>query len=137
MTYYIKVTTDIARQLVNINTRNETADGNILLWMNDLNSIQGRTLAERAERVGGALLTPEQAKEEISGANSYANVYTPSYYGGAGKESGNTNESTDENTNESTDENTNESESIDEKDTEETEEIKEAEEITEKGGSDE
>lgn len=131
MTYYIKVTTDIARQLVNINTRNETADGNILLWMNDLNSIQGKTLAERAERVGGALLTPEQAKEEISGINTYANVYTPTYYGGSGKNS--------ESTSKSTDENTDESENLDEKGTEEkeAEEIEDVEEITEKGGSDE
>lgn len=76
----IKVTTKVARLYANLQLRNKTYDGNYIIWMTDLNSVPGATLAERVTYVGGAMLTPQEAKEERNGtAKSYARVYTPIY----------------------------------------------------------
>lgn len=76
----IKVTTKVARLYANLQLRNKTYDGNYIIWMTDLNSVPGATLAERVAYVGGAMLTPQEAKEERNGtAKSYARVYTPVY----------------------------------------------------------
>lgn len=76
----IKVTTKVARLYANLQLRNKTYDGNYIIWMTDLNSVPGATLAERVAYVGGAMLTPQEAKEERNGtAKSYARVYTPIY----------------------------------------------------------
>lgn len=76
----IKVTTKVARLYTNLQLRNKTYDGNYIIWMTDLNSVPGATLAERVAYVGGAMLTPQEAKEERNGtAKSYARVYTPIY----------------------------------------------------------
>lgn len=53
MACYIKVTKQVADKLGVTSIRNMTADGNILLWQADLNSIEGDTISERAARVGG------------------------------------------------------------------------------------
>lgn len=67
MAHYVKVTKEVAAKLVDISTRNKTADGNVLLWQADLNSVPGDTLTDRAASVGGVVLTPIEAKEETDG----------------------------------------------------------------------
>ena len=48
--------------------------------MTDINSVPGLTLADRVSYVGGALLSPMEAKAERNGtANPPATVYTPIY----------------------------------------------------------
>lgn len=80
MAYYIKCTTRVSDVLGMTAERNRTADGNILLWQADLNPIEGNTLLERVNKVGGALLTPEQAKSEIDGIENPIEVATPEEY---------------------------------------------------------
>lgn len=82
MVYYIKVTPEIAKKFSNVKLRNKTKDGNVLLWIGDLNPVPGDTIAERAGYVGGALLTPEQARDEYFGDEDYtpAECHTPDYY---------------------------------------------------------
>ena len=83
MIYYIKTTPEVAKRLANLSLRNALKDGNIALWMSDLNSVPGDTLAERAAYVGGALLTPKACAEEYYGkTDEYAYCYTPEYFGG-------------------------------------------------------
>lgn len=83
MIYYIKVTPEVARRFCNPVLRNRTKDGNILLWMGDLNQVPGDTLKERANYVGGALLTTNQANDEYWGyTDDLAGCYTPDYSGG-------------------------------------------------------
>lgn len=80
MIYYIKVTPEVARRFCNPVLRNRTKDGNILLWMGDLNQVPGDTLKERANYVGGALLTTNQANDEYWGyTDDLAGCYTPDY----------------------------------------------------------
>ena len=80
MAYYIKCTTRVSDVLGMTAERNRTADGNVLLWQADLNSIEGNTLLERVNKVGGALLTPEQAKAETDGMENPIEVATPEEY---------------------------------------------------------
>lgn len=80
MAYYIKCTTRVSDVLGMTAERNRTADGNVLLWQADLNSIEGNTLLDRANKVGGALLTPEQAKAETDGIENPIEVATPEEY---------------------------------------------------------
>lgn len=83
MIYYIKVTPEVAKRFCNPVLRNRTKDGNILLWMGDLNQVPGDTLKERANYVGGALLTTNQANDEYWGyTEDLAGCYTPDYFGG-------------------------------------------------------
>lgn len=86
MAYYIKVTRKVADALQLTPLRNKTADGCVLLWQADVDRIKGKTIQERATNVGGALLTPYQAKDETDGTAAYpAEVFTPVAYGGTGK----------------------------------------------------
>lgn len=76
----IKVTTKVAKLFANLALRNKTKDGNYIIWMTDINSVPGLTLADRVSYVGGALLSPMEAKAERNGtANPPATVYTPIY----------------------------------------------------------
>lgn len=76
----IKVTTKVAKLFANLALRNKTKDGNYIIWMTDINSVPGLTLADRVSYVGGALLSPMEAKAERNGtANPPAAVYTPVY----------------------------------------------------------
>lgn len=76
----IKVTTKVAKLFANLALRNKTKDGNYIIWMTDIDSVPGLTLADRVSYVGGALLSPMEAKAERNGtANPPASVYTPVY----------------------------------------------------------
>ena len=59
----------------------KTFDGNYLLFQSALEKVEGNTLSERCERIGGALLTPLEAKAEIKGASCLP-CHTPKEYGG-------------------------------------------------------
>lgn len=62
----------------NLALRNKTKDGNYIIWMTDIDSVPGLTLDDRISYVGGAKLTPMEAKAERNGtANPPASVYTP------------------------------------------------------------
>lgn len=82
MAYYIKVAQVVAEKIgAPIKNRNNTADGNILLWQADLNLIPGETILDRAAYVGGIALEARRAKEEIDGtAVPPAEVTIPDYY---------------------------------------------------------
>lgn len=80
MAFYVKVTKEVADYLGVTDIRNKTADGNVLLWQADLNRIPGETIFERAQSVGGVCLQPIQAKAEIDGTDTPAEVYTPEQY---------------------------------------------------------
>lgn len=67
MAKYIKVVKSVAAHLGLLKDREQTADGNYLLWQADLQGYQGRTLEEQAEKVGGAVLTALEAKLEHDG----------------------------------------------------------------------
>ena len=80
MAFYIKVTQDVATALDLTEDRNKTADGNVLLWQADIAGIPGDTVFDRAAAVGGVCLTPQQAKAEIEGVDTPAEVSTPEEY---------------------------------------------------------
>ena len=80
MAFYVKATKEVADYLGVTEIRNKTADGNVLLWQADLNSLPGETIFERAQSVGGVCLQPVQAKAEIDGTNTPEEVYTPEQY---------------------------------------------------------
>ncbi len=68
MAYYVKVKPEVKERILpSFITGTKSADGNIILFQSDLNGVAGLTLSDRAEKVGGALLTPEQARMEIDG----------------------------------------------------------------------
>ena len=76
----VKVTTKVAKLFANLALRNKTKDGNYIIWMTDIDSVPGLTLDDRISYVGGAKLTPMDAKAERNGtANPPASVYTPIY----------------------------------------------------------
>lgn len=76
----VKVTTKVAKLFANLALRNKTKDGNYIIWMTDIDSVPGLTLDDRISYVGGAKLTPMEAKAERNGtANPPASVYTPIY----------------------------------------------------------
>lgn len=77
---YVKVTAAVAEALNLRSTRNRSADGNYILWQADLSSIPGDLLAERAAAVGGVVLTPNKAKQEIDGVGDPVEVTTPAAY---------------------------------------------------------
>lgn len=74
---YIKVTPSVADALGVKGIRNTTADGNCLLWQADLNTIPALSIEERAAKVGGVALTPNQAKLELDGTDHPAVVSDP------------------------------------------------------------
>lgn len=80
MAFYIKVTKEVSDKLGLTPIRNKTADGNVLLWQADLNRIEGDTIFERAERIGGKAITAQEAKAETDGTENPAEVYTPDEY---------------------------------------------------------
>lgn len=80
MAFYIKVTQDVATALDLTEDRNKTADGNVLLWQADIAGVSGDTVFDRAAAVGGVCLTPQQAKAEIEGVETPAEVLTPEQY---------------------------------------------------------
>lgn len=78
MAYYVKVKPAVRdRFLPAYITGTKAADGNIILFQSDLNGVDGLTLSDRAAAIGGALLTPQQAKEEIDGTCTPAECYDP------------------------------------------------------------
>lgn len=80
MALYIKVTKQVADKLNLTTIRNRTADGNVLLWQADLDRIEGDTIFERAEKVGGRAISAQTAKEETDGTETPVEVYTPDEY---------------------------------------------------------
>lgn len=81
MAYYIKCTKKVADKIgAPVENRNRTADGNILLWQADLNIIPGETIFDRAAFVGGVAMTGRDAKAEIDGTSTPAEVTVPEYY---------------------------------------------------------
>lgn len=80
MAYYVKVTKQVSDKMNLTAIRNKTADGNVLLWQADLNRIEGDTIFERAERIGGKAITAQEAKAETDGMENPAEVYTPDEY---------------------------------------------------------
>lgn len=79
MAYYVKVKPSVRdRILPKYITGTKAADGNIILFQSDLNSVDGLTLSDRAAAVGGVLLTPQEAKQEIDGTCEHpAECYDP------------------------------------------------------------
>lgn len=84
MPYYVKVTPEVKRQILpDYVVKPKSADGNYLLFQTDLIGIEGNTLQERVDHVGGALLTPDERRAEGLGtAEPPAKCYTPIEYGG-------------------------------------------------------
>lgn len=80
MAYYVKVTKQVSDKMNLTAIRNKTADGNVLLWQADLNRIEGDTIFERAERIGGKAITAQEAKAETDGTENPVEVYTPDEY---------------------------------------------------------
>ena len=81
MAYYIKVTKQVADKIgAPVENRNKTADGNILLWQADLNTIPGETIFDRAGYVGGVAMNARDAKAEIDGSDEPAEVTVPDRY---------------------------------------------------------
>jgi hypothetical protein len=101
----IKVTPKVAKLFANLQMRNKTRDGNYILWMSDLDTVPGDTIADRAAYVGGALLTPMETKMECQGtAAQYKSVSTPVYLDkDAETEAASNKQATDNNGSESTD----------------------------------
>lgn len=89
MPYYIKVTKKVKEAIVPSYVGvSKTADGNYLLYQSALSGIEGNTLSDRAERVGGAILNIVQAKQEINGTTTPATCHTPKIYGGEDETTG-------------------------------------------------
>lgn len=80
MAKYVKVTKEISDYLGNSEARVNTADGGVLRWQADLNSIPGITLEDRAAEIGGAVLTPYEAAQERDGVGDIHPVSTPEKY---------------------------------------------------------
>lgn len=82
MPYYVKVTKKVREAILPayIVVR-RTFDGNYLVYQSALEKVEGNTLSERCENVGGALLTPLEAKQELAGT-SCKSCHTPEAYGG-------------------------------------------------------
>lgn len=70
MANYIKVTEKVAASMGLTSIRNKTADGNYLLWQADVLRFPGDDIFSRAAYCGGAVLTPNAAKEEVEGMPS-------------------------------------------------------------------
>lgn len=88
MPYYVKVTKKVREAILPAYlVLRRTFDGNFLIYQSALERVEGNTLRERCDNVGGALLTPLEAKEEIAGT-SCRPCYTPKAYGGDDAENG-------------------------------------------------
>ena len=88
MPYYVKVTKKVREAILPAYlVLRRTFDGNFLIYQSALERVEGNTLRERCDKVGGALLTPLEAKGEIAGTICKP-CYTPEAYGGDDDESG-------------------------------------------------
>lgn len=88
MPYYVKITKKVRDAILPAYlVLRRTFDGNFLIYQSALERVEGNTLRERCDKVGGALLTPLEAKEEISGTICKT-CYTPAAYGGDDNENG-------------------------------------------------
>lgn len=82
MPYYVKVTKKVREAILPAYlVVQKTFDGNYLLFQSALEKVEGNTLSERCKRIGGALLTPLEAKAEIKGTSCLP-CHTPKEYGG-------------------------------------------------------
>ena len=82
MASYTKVSSAVAEKLGLSDIRNKTADGNYVLWQADVMHFAGDTLQDRANTIGGVVITPNIAAEEIKGTDNPIEVTTPIEYGG-------------------------------------------------------
>ena len=88
MPYYVKITKKVRDAILPAYlVLRRTFDGNFLIYQSALERVEGNTLRERCDKVGGALLTPLEAKEEIAGTICKT-CYTPAAYGGDDNENG-------------------------------------------------
>lgn len=88
MPYYVKITKKVRDAILPAYlVLRRTFDGNFLIYQSALERVEGNTLRERCDKVGGALLTPLEAKEEIAGTICKT-CYTPEAYGGDDNENG-------------------------------------------------
>ena len=82
MPYYVKITKKVRDAILPAYlVLRRTFDGNFLIYQSALERVEGNTLRERCDKVGGVLLTPLEAKEEIAGTICKT-CYTPAAYGG-------------------------------------------------------
>lgn len=88
MPYYVKVTPKVREKILpDYVNKPKSKDGNYLLFQADLIGVEGNTLQERVDHVGGALLTPDECKAERLGTvETPAECYTPAEYGGESKQ---------------------------------------------------
>lgn len=78
MAYYVKVTPEVRNRILPSFIGTKAKDDNIILFQSDLNGVEGLTLSDRAKKVGGALLTAQQAKAEIDGTcEMFSQCYDP------------------------------------------------------------
>lgn len=134
MPYYVKVTKKVREAILPAYlVVRRTFDGNYLVYQSALENVEGNTLSERCEKVGGALLTPLEAKQELNGT-SCKPCYTPEAYGGddAGETQspGTGNEVPAPGTNDGADASTEETAGSGEEKSEETETDKKESEVT-------
>ena len=88
MPYYVKITKKVRDAILPAYlVLRRTFDGNFLIYQSALERVEGNTLRERCDKVGGVLLTPLEAKEEIAGIICKT-CYTPAAYGGDDNENG-------------------------------------------------
>ena len=67
MAFYIKARKEALDYLGVTEARNNTADGNVLLWQSDLDAVEGNTIFERAAAIGGICLQASEARDEANG----------------------------------------------------------------------
>lgn len=82
MPYYVKVTKQVRDAILPANISvTRTFDGNYLVFQSALSGVDGATLSDRTAKVGGALLTMLEAKQEVDG-EICKECYTPEEYAG-------------------------------------------------------
>lgn len=67
MAYYIKVRKHVAEALGVLPLRNVTSDGSVLLWQADANRTGIPVLVDAVAAMGGVLLSPKDAHDEMDG----------------------------------------------------------------------
>lgn len=84
MKYYVKVTKEVARQVMGDDVPlTLTNDGNCVLYQSEVNGVEGMTLSERVRTLGGSLIQECDVLAEIKGTvETPADCYTPKRYGG-------------------------------------------------------
>lgn len=66
---YIKVSPFVAEQLNLAHIRQQATDGNYILWQQDLAGVEGETLEERCQYIGGVIIDRNKGKEELKGTD--------------------------------------------------------------------